>query len=101
MFYFKGKDKRKTPILHINNINEDLIDLDMLQLFMAHRRHSNGGEMADWKVNSSQSPGSTTVQITYKEQGSKSYTSVHFGTYSIRVMVGCVVNISVAEINKL
>ena len=99
MSYFKGKDKRNAPILHINNINEDKVDLDTLQLFMAHRRHSNGGEIADWKVNSSQSPGSTTVQITYKEEGSKYYTSVYFGTYSIRVMVGCVINICVA-VNK-
>ena len=89
MSYFKDKDKWKTPILHINNINEDDVDLEMLQLFMAHRRHSNGGEIADWKVNSSQSPGSATVQITYKEEGSKFYTSVHFGIYTIRVMESC------------
>ena len=73
MSYFKGKDRPKTPILHINNINEDDTNLEMLQLFMCHRKSCNGGEIADWKVNSSQSPGSTTVQITYKDERSKSY----------------------------
>ena len=94
MYFFEGKGRPKTPILRINNINEEVIDLDMLQLFMAHRKRSDGGEIADWKVNTNQATGSASVIITYKEQGSKFCMIFQIGTPIVRVTVGCASKIS-------
>lgn len=61
------EEDSRTPVLYIKNLDESCIDLETLQLYMSHRKRTEGGEILSWNVQRPKSGGLVSVQVVYKD----------------------------------
>ncbi|XP_067934852.1 protein mono-ADP-ribosyltransferase PARP14-like isoform X2 [Watersipora subatra] len=62
-------DDQKKAVLLINDVDDQEIEMEVLELFMSHRRRSEGGPIESWKLLPGKASGTSSVRVIYEEEG--------------------------------